>query len=631
MADWKKILFDTETNNLLPKVNKVHCVCMIDVPTGEIRAFSTLPKGTELINGVVSEPLELAWEVLKNADRVYGHNLCNFDVPCLRHLGIIDIPNRKVGDTMIMAQLLWPEIKNGDLKRWKSGIMPGKMIGSHSLEAWGLRLGTHKDNYGHSTDWQTCDIPMVNYCIKDVLVNYQLLKAIGKEMRKGHIPANTVELEHEVAALCQRMTAFGFKMDMPALNALFADLSARSADLRRRLEAAFPPIERQTTFMPKRDNSKIGYKAGVPFIKRRMERFNPSSRAQIAERLELKYNWKAQRDGRTGNVILDDDVLKTLDFPEVALLREYMAIEKILAMSSTGRNAWMKMVDDDGVLHPRYRSCGAVTGRFTHSSPNIAQVPSVQKGKDGEVLLDIHGGFGWESRSCFTVPEGWYLVGADMSGLELRCLAHYLAEWDDGAYGRELLTGDIHTMNQKAAGLPSRAVAKTFTYGWLYGAGPELLGSYLVPDGTSEEKIKAGKAAINKMLKALPALNKLRKWCAEQAKVGRIKAIDGRMLPVRKEHAALNTLLQSCGAIVCKWWSCRIVYLMEAEGFVWGSDFGISANVHDENQIACRTLQIAERAASIAVQAAREAGEHFNLQCPLDGEAKIGRTWAETH
>lgn len=467
MADWKSILYDTEANGLLPTVSKLHCICMVDVPTGAIRAFSTLPEGTKLINGVKSEPVSVGLKVLQEADKTYGHNILGYDRPALMKLFGLDIPVSKSGDTLIMAQLLWPEIKNGDMKRWKSGVIPGRLIGSHSLEAWGLRLGTHKDNYGHQTDWQTCDVPMVNYCIKDVLANYQLLKVIGKEIKKGFIPKGTIDLEHQVAAMCQRMSDFGFTLNMPALNCLFADLSARSADLRRRLEIAFPPIERATTFMPKRDNKKLGYKAGVPYVKRRMERFNPASRAQIAERLDLKYNWKAQRDGRTGNVILDDDVLKTLDFAEVALLREYMATEKILAMSSTGRNAWMKLADEAGVLHPRYKSCGAVTGRFTHSSPNIAQVPSVQKGSDGEVLMDIPGGFGWEARSCFVPPSGWRLVGADMSGLELRCLAHYLAEWDGGAYGKELLTGDIHTMNQKAAGLPSRAVAKTFIYGCL--------------------------------------------------------------------------------------------------------------------------------------------------------------------
>lgn len=630
MAEWKKLLYDIETNGLLDTVSKLHCICVIDVPTGDVRAFSSLEVGTVLLNGVRSEPLSVGLQLLKDAEKTYGHNILGYDRPALIKLCGLDIPVEKSGDTLIMSQLIWPEIKNGDMKRWKSGLMPGRLIGSHALEAWGLRLGTHKDNFGKSTDWQECTPEMVSYCIKDVQANYVLLKAIMKELRKGFVPKQTVDLEHKVAALCQRMSDFGFSMNMPALNGMFADLSARSADLRRRLEIAFPPVERCTTFVPKRDNKTRGYKAGVPIVKRRMERFNPASRAQIAERLEERYNWKAQRDGRTGNVILDDDVLKTLNFPEVALLREYMQTEKILAMSATGRNAWMKLVDANGVLHPRYKSCGAVTGRFTHSSPNIAQVPSVQKNGD-EVLLDLDGGFGWEARSCFVPPPGWLLVGTDMAGLELRCLAHYLAEWDGGAYARELLGGDIHTMNQKAAGLPSRAIAKTFIYGFLYGAGPELLGSYLAPNGSSEEKIKAGTEAQKRLLKGIPALAKLRKWCGQQAKEGRIKAIDGRLLPIRKEHAALNTLLQSCGAIVCKWWTCRIVELMQEAGYSWGSDFGISANVHDENQIACRTKEIAEYAAKIAVQAAKEAGEFFDMNCPLDGDAKIGHSWAETH
>src|SRR5690606_31621074 len=184
-----------------------------------------------------------------------------------------------------------------------------------------------------------------------------------------------------------------------------------------------------------------------------------NSRTHIYKRLKDKYNWKPKEFTEKGTPKVSEEVLESLPYPEAELLNEYLMIQKRISQLAEGHSAWLKMVRPDGRIYGSVITNGAVTGRMTHNSPNLAQVPAVNVP------------YGKECRSLFTVPDDRVLVGADASGLELRCLAHYMARFDKGAYARELLEGDIHTANQKAAGLPTRDNAKTFIYAFLYGAG----------------------------------------------------------------------------------------------------------------------------------------------------------------
>ena len=299
-------------------------------------------------------------------------------------------------------------------------------------------------------------------------------------------------------------------------------------------------------------------------------------------------------------------------------------VAKRLGQLATGNQAWLKHVKADGRIHGSVNPCGTVTGRATHANPNVAQVPHVGSP------------YGQECRELFRAPEGWFEVGVDACGLELRCLAHYLYPYDKGAYAHVILNGDIHTLNQQAAGLPTRNAAKTFIYAFLYGAGDKAIGKQLGGDE------KVGKQVKNKFLKATPAIKMLREAVKNTLVVeyhGKIKewkrkylrGLDGRHLHVRSLHSALNLLLQSCGALICKKWICLWEENMIKAGYDHGKDFQFMAWVHDEGQLSCRTRQIAEEAVRIAQESMRQTQEYYGIRCQLDTEGKIGRNWFDCH
>lgn len=273
--------------------------------------------------------------------------------------------------------------------------------------------------------------------------------------------------------------------------------------------------------------------------------------------------------------------------------------------------SWMEALGDDNRVHGRVITNGAVTGRMTHHSPNMAQIPN-----SGSI-------YGHECRQCWTVEDGNVLVGCDASGLELRMLAHYMKDDD---YVTAVVSGsskdgtDIHTKNQKAAGLQTRDQAKTFIYAFLYGAGPAKIGS-IVGGGAKE-----GQKLIDAFLKATPSLKSLRDRVSKYAGKGYVPGLDGRKVWVRSEHAALNSLLQGAGAIVMK--KALVLFNDKIKANKWSVKF--VANVHDEFQFECHP-DIAELAGKAAKQSIIDAGTYFKLRCPLDGEYKIGRSWRDTH
>jgi DNA polymerase-1 len=350
--------------------------------------------------------------------------------------------------------------------------------------------------------------------------------------------------------------------------------------------------------------------------------FNPSSRQHIAHCLKAKYNWSPKEFTDSGQAKIDDEVLNALVYPEAKKLAEYFLIEKRISQLAEGDKAWLKL-EQKGRIHSRYNPNGTVTGRATHSDPNIAQVPKVQKSKAG-VLKGLAGGYGFECRSLFHAPEGFSMVGADMSGLELRCLAHYMAYWDKGDYVKVVTEGDVHTVNQTAAGLPTRDAAKTFIYAFLYGAGDGKIGSII--NGTSA----AGKAVKARFMQGLPALGNLQKHVLMSAKKGHLVSLDGRRIPIRSSHAALNSLLQSCGSILCKAWLLAINTELQAQGLVWGKDYYFLGWIHDEVQIAVRN-GLEGQVGETAVKMAAKVGEDFSFRCPLAAEYRQGTNWAETH
>jgi DNA polymerase-1 len=592
------LIFDLETDGLLDEVTKIHCLVIKDTETGEV-----IQCDSEHNN------IEPGLKLLTKGDIIAGHNVIKYDLPVIQKLyPWFKVDTAKVFDTLVATRLIWANIKDTDNILLKKEQLPGKLFGSHSLAAWGYRLGNYKGDYDGG--WETFSQEMLDYCVQDVEVTASLYKKILDE----NYAQQALDLEHQVAWLMAKQERNGFCFDMAKAAALLTRLVQRRGELERELRDYFGSWEVQLPdFVPKVNNAKLGYVKGVPVKKAKVVEFNPSSRDHIADRLITLYGWKPVDFTEGGKPMVDEIVLGKLTYPPCKLLTEYLLIQKRISQLNEGGQAWMKC-EKKGKIHGSVNPNGAVTGRATHSYPNVSQVPS-----SGSP-------YGAECRELFTVPAGWTLVGADASGLELRCLAHFMAKWDGGKYAEILLGGDIHTENQKAAGLETRNQAKTFIYAFLYGAGDAKIGSIVGGAAGDGRKLK------QKFLRSLPALGRLVEAVQGAAKRGHLVGLDGRHIHVRSSHAALNTLLQGAGAIVCKQWLVFLEeHLSKTYRHGWDGDYAFCAWSHDEVQIACRTPEVAAYIAKAAPEMVTKAGEHFNFRCVLAGESKVGKTWADTH
>lgn len=503
---------------------------------------------------------------LSGIDTIVGHNLIGFDLEILRDVWRF-IWNRSVVDTLVLGRLLNPSIDGG-----------------HSLRAWAKRAGGElKDDFTDFDGGLTEE--MVAYCLQDCRANWDVYQYMESLRESQGFSQESVELEHEVARLTKIQERNGFLFDFTAGCEKYNAHRERMDEIERTLQETFPPIV----------EARVSEKTGKP-LKDKVTVFNPGSRQQVAERLEAKGAvWKSRTE--TGKPKVDETTLaENQHIPEALLVLEYLTLSKRIGMLKS----WIDNVKEDGRIHGRVNTCGAVTGRMTHSAPNMAQIPSDST-----------------YRECFVVPEGHKLVGVDASGLELRMLAHYM---DDAEYTDLILHGDIHTHNMEAAGLTERNQAKTFIYAFLYGAGDGKIGA--ITGGGAKEGAKL-KAAF---LSSLPALDKLLSRVQRLATKGSVPGLDGRRVMVRSEHAALNTLLQSAGAIVMK----KALVIAAARLDVYGYPYKLVAQVHDEFQIEVPD-DYAQRVGVVFRNAIRQAGRELKLRCPLDGEYQVGSSWAETH
>lgn len=581
-----RYVFDIETDGFLDTMTRIHCIAIKNPDTGEARVFGP-------------DSIRDALQYLELAEVIIGHNAQKFDVPAIQKL--YPFRPKKVLDTLLLARLYYPDIKPADYDR---GLLP-KLIGSHSLEAWGTRLGNYKGDY--AGPWDQWSQEMQDYCVQDVEVTCALLK----HLEKNQWGEQCVDLEHQLAAIIDQQEANGFLFDEKAAASLYADLAGKRAEIRTKLIEAFGGWWETEEVNPKASNSTRGVEKGVPYTRVAYVTFNPSSRHHITKRLIEQYGWKPVHWTDKGSPVVDEDILSALPYPEAKLLAEHFLLEKRIAAIAEGKTAWLKLVKPDGRIHGRVITNGTPTGRATHANPNMSQVPSVSKP------------YGKECRALFRVPAGMKLVGVDCSGLELRMLAHYLAPLDDGEFVKIVTEGDIHTENWKAAPdlIKSRTQAKPVIYAMIYGASDAKLGE-LVGGGQA-----AGKTLRGLLYKRYSGLDKLTKMVAQVAKSKKyLTGLDGRRMPVRSAHSALNTLLQGAGGVVCKQWICETHKALQAAGLqvkqvAWS---------HDEIQMEVR-MQDAETVGKIAVASIPVAAEKLKVRCPLTGEYKIGNNWAETH
>jgi DNA polymerase-1 len=613
------LIFDIETNGLIPELDRIHCIAMRDTVKGI--TYRANDHGSELSN-------EEAVRMLMEAADICGQNIIGFDIPAIQKVYPWFKPKGRVWDTLIMSQLMFTDLFNDDVKRVRqhekdaaagrrtAGIYPKKLMGKHSLEAWGWRMGVWKGDYSDIMKargldpWAEWSQEMDDYCVQDIRVTAKLY---DKLMAQG-FSEDSIRLEHDIAPILRRQEAYGFLFNKPKGQELEATLLGVRAELVEKLRAVFPPWQQKAgIIIPKRANKSKGYEVGVPFQKWKTVTFNPGSRAHICDRLKHLYGWTPTEFTDAGTPKMDETTLEGLKYAEAPLLTEYLTVEKRLGQLSEGKQAWFKAVKADGRIHGRVNQNGAVTGRMTHSSPNMAQVPS-----SGSL-------YGPECRGLFGVPKGKKQVGADASGLELRCLAHFMGRWDNGAYSKVILDGDVHTTNQLAAGLLSRNEAKTFIYAFLYGAGDGKIGSIVGKGAKRGAELKA------QFLKGLPALAALIRAIQDTVrKQGYLKGLDGRRVHVRSAHAALNTLLQGAGAIVMKKALVLLDERLQEMGYIPGFNYEFVANVHDEFQLEVDE-DIAEIVGATATDAIFRAGEHYGFRCPLAGEFKVGDNWHDCH
>lgn len=618
----KEYVFDIETDGLLDEGSKIHCMVVLCCRTQQVFRFgpNDIRSGLDLISG---------------ADILIAHNGVKFDRPFIEKVyPNIELP--PLIDTLILSRLFYADMKELDAQyRAKNPAyeLPKNMTGRHSLESWGYRLGDYKGDFGKNTDWKRYTPEMLEYCEQDVMVTYKLWQKL-KEKAEDY-SKESIWLEHEFARIIHRQEQRGWAFDEAAGSKLYAELVAKRQQIKEQMSDTFTgwwedmktpqyyeclglhadtKSDLKRIVKKKHPDMKIAEIDALIVdgpLKQKHTPFNPGSRQHIYRVFKEKYDWKPKEFTPSGEPKVDETVLSSLKYPEAELLSEYFLLDKRIGQLAEGNQAWLKLVKD-GRIHGSVNTNGAVTGRCTHSHPNVAQVPACGVP------------YGAECRALFKTTKGMVLVGADASGLELRCLAHYMAHWDGGEYAKVVTTGDIHTVNQEAAGLPTRDNAKTFIYAFLYGAGDAKIGS-IVSSGR-----ETGRTLKDRFLKTLPALGSLVRMVQAAADKGYIRGLDGRQLKIRSKHAALNTLLQSAGAIIMKYSLIEADKLLQEQGLVAGVDYEFVGNIHDEMQCECRP-EIAELVGKTIVKAIQNAGTHFEFKCPLDGDYKIGPTWRETH
>jgi hypothetical protein len=568
---------------------------------------------------------------VRDGATLVGHNIVEYDIPILRRYGL-KVPDKLLYDTLVASRAAYPGNTLYHLDRKllsrKKGLEGQLKPGAHSLKAWGLRLGEFKGDY--SGGFETFNEDMLRYCVQDVKVTGLLFSKL-----RDKIPDAAALLETHVACLCRTMRLNGVGFDIQSAVDLSANLTARREALTTSLVLNFPAwYEPGKVQVPKRAMQSraakpgmVGYKnvqALCPYQTIDLTVFNPASTDHIANRLQKVYGWKPKEYTEGGKPQVTSEILHDLHYPEAKLLAEYQEIKKILGYIVEGKGAWLKL-EEKGRIHGKVNPTGTVSGRASHNQPNTGNVPS-------------RSALGLACRALFTAGTGKVLVGADASGLQLRCLAHYLAKWDGGEFAKQCETGDVHEFMRAGTGLFTRDFQKTWTYAMLFGAGEEKLGQTAILDHRKaldkglttlplpklSQAGSIGRQTLNNLGNAVPAFPALKKDLEKAASVGKLKTLDGRCVPIGSAHTAIAMLLQGAEAVIMKQAMALSVPAIEQLGgklVLW---------VHDEFQFECAP-ELAELVGQTAVNSIKQAGEILQLRVKLDGSYKVGKNWSETH
>ena len=593
-----RLSFDIETNGLPRQgLDRVHCVVVKDLDNGEVYRFNDTGSADSVTNAIT---------LLQEADVLVGHNIVGFDIPVIQELYPFFASKATLYDTLILSRMFFPDILKDDFRKKPIG-MPTKLFGRHSLESWGYRLGDYKGEFGKTTDWSDWSQDMEDYCEQDVHVVETLFKLF--ESKDFYKYADAVKLEHDLAVIMAQQEWSGWPFDVKKAQQLESVLRTEMDELADQMRATFPYVD-GGAMTPKRPNATRGYIKDAPFTK--LKEFNPTSRDHIGWAFMTWRGWKPEVFTDTGRPKIDEGVLQSIDTDEATTFARILELQKALGQLSDGANAWLKVVTKDGRIH---HTCQLATntGRNAHSRPNLGQVSSDPR-----------------CRTLFGPGQGMRQVGADASGLELRMLGHYLAYYDGGAFADVVINGDIHQQNADRVGC-SRKDVKTLTYAFIYGASDRKIGASLDKSLDDKKAAVLGKQIRAKFLEAIPGLDQLLKAVNKKAGTDIIRALDGRPIRLQgKKHAALNYLLQSAGAIVCKRWNVITYEQLQKLGYQWNIDYQWLGWIHDEIQLAVQPHLVNDFKFQLE-WAIVQAGEYYNLRVPLASEAKEGASWADCH
>lgn len=537
-----------------------------------------------------------------------GHNILKFDAPTINRLAGTKLVVSKIVDTLVLSTIYHPSIQNG-----------------HSLAAWGQRIGYEKIDFH---DWTHLSEDMIIYCHKDVEITAELFRKLAKVLKRVGFSEFTCCIQHNITAILQRQHNNGFYFDGPRALAFYQQLRRREEDLQDEIRAVFPPervlVRERQAYTKSGSLAALYQKDRDRYLVELDERtgtyrayedvqFNIGSPKQRAEKL-TELGWVPEERTPTGAPkVTEKSLVKFAEetgIPEVALITKWMSVNGRGNMVNTWLENWNEQTH---CIHGKLFV--ADTLRFRHQAPNTANIPAVRVGKDGTVLRDEAGFFTYEARDLWCARPNRVLVGTDAAGLELRMLAHYLNRPD---FTEQVVNGDPHQFNADLVGI-TRPNAKTLIYAAMYGAGPPKIAA------TLKVPLKEG-ARIRTMFLERLGIQGLMEECQGEQETGRVWLVDGAGVICPSPHAALNYKLQGGGARVMALGSI----LLEKHIRRVGLDSLKVGDIHDEWQYDVSPNDAREHA-RLSIQSIREAGEELNLNVPLDGSAKEGRTWAETH
>lgn len=590
-----RLVADIEANGLLDTVDTFHCMAAKDIDSNEL--YFTID---------IVECIEL----LERADEVFMHAGIAYDKPALEKLHGLEL-DINITDTLVMSRLLYPDRQGG-----------------HGVEAWGKKLGRSKVE---NEDWSVYTEHMGHRCREDVEIQHLILLELWKEM-EGFDWSESLELEHKVATIISQQERNGFYLDQPLAHEVIDFITSKIIEIESTISLPSKPKPFGVTVKEpfkinghlkkivldwysylSSDDCSIEHRIEGPFTRVNWHVLKLSSHEQVKKYLReegwIPTVWNTKDGVETSPKITQEDLdnLPThlLEFGKVYSERTKIAHKKSQVQG------WIKNVREDGRIGCGANPCGTPTGRMKHH--RVANVPKCN------VI------FGKQMRSMFTVEEGRKLVGMDAAQLELRMLAHYI---NDEEYTKEILSGDIHTYNQRAAGLPNRDAAKTFVYAFNYGAGDDKIGS--IVGGTARDGARIRK----KFLQRNPKLKALVSRVKKKSRRGFLIGLDGRKIMMRRspwdnrieEHKALNTLLQCAGAVIMK----KAMVLLD--GWVREESLDVMKvlDMHDESQLDVLDKDT-KRVKELCELSIVKAGEHFNLNIPLAGDVKININWSLTH